>query len=149
MFASSQTIKDLVLLHCGSETFDDNLFKDIENDCYWIKPNGGFWSSPIDSELSWKYWCKENCFRSTEINFSFKLKEDSNIIVIDDIETFNILPKLNSKSNFLKDIIDFEYLAKHSDGIWITKKGLYDCHRELYGYDVETVLIFNKEKIIV
>jgi len=48
--------------------------------------------------------------------------------------------------------IDFESLANHYDAMWLTETGeistrLLCQDRNLYGWDCESVLIFNKECI--
>jgi len=49
------------LIHYGSTSFDPKKFNPVLNS--YIKPTGGLWTSPIDSEFGWKDWCTAEDFR--------------------------------------------------------------------------------------
>lgn len=53
------------LIHYGHSDFNIAKFKPIKNDDYgWVKPNGGLWTSPLESNWGWKDWCISEGFHS-------------------------------------------------------------------------------------
>ena len=50
-------VKNLVVVHYGKNRFIKSKFIKIKNSPYWVKPDGGLWTSPVDSKWSWKEWC--------------------------------------------------------------------------------------------
>lgn len=136
-------------VHYGSDIFIPELFKPIRNRSNWSKPFGGLWASPIDAPYGWKEWndnheCKE-CSDSNK--FEFILKDDANVLYIDDIFILDDLPKQES-SILLWITLDFEKLLKDGyDAIEVcisTDFGLYD---KLYGWDCDSILIMNPDII--
>lgn len=152
-------VKNLVVVHYGKNRFLKSKFIKIKNSPYWVKPDGGLWTSPVDSKWSWKEWCDSEHFRVCDDKNSFKLKfhNDSKIAIIDSLNDLKNMPFQKPKSIFpeksftyLNKYIDFEKLVKIGiDAIWLTEKGINQTHLSqpvnLYGWDVETVLVLNKK----
>ncbi len=141
---------ELHLITYGADQFDSNLFQPIQND--FIKPIGGLWASPVNSEYGWIDWCKTEIFnyksgKGLGINFSFFYS--GNIFVIDSLADVVEMP-------WQKNIImtpDFEKMVINGiDAIFLTEKGQIETRLSypysLYGWDCECVLIMNPKGII-
>ena len=133
-----------IVKHYGSSEFIYDQFKSIKNS-NWCKPStGGLWTSPIDSNWSWKDFCDVEHVRTISENNSFELilNDDANILVIDELKDLLNAPLINNNLNF-------ELISNTYDAIWLTENGQsatrwsHPC--SLYGWDVETVLILNKD----
>ncbi len=133
------------LIHYGSSKYDPNKIKPIKN-YNWVKPRGGLWTSPINSEWCWKDWCDQSGFSDCiESNsFKLKLKPETKILKIDSLADLITLPKIKSDDGHY---LDFELLSSKFDVIWLTEKGQGETHLSgkinLYGWDCESVLIMN------
>ena len=139
------------LIHYGTKKFDCNLVSPIEN-CGWVKPKGGLWTSPVNSKFGWKDWCEDENFRKCDEDNSIRLrlKSETRVLIIDSESDLNKLPFYPSKVPFLKEqLIDFEELSINYDIIWLTVKGLSETKwsepMNLYGWDCESVLIMNTD----
>lgn len=138
----------------GLDKFDKSKFSLIKNDDF-IKPHGGLWSCPVDSEYNWKDWCVGEGVRNKKLSnwFKLKLSKDSIIFVIDNINDLSELHKMGEIRTFYGDrYLDFEKLSKSLDGILLTDKGesaTRFTHPGLRGWDVESLLVFNPEVIEV
>lgn len=137
------------LIHYGATTYDKSLVKPITND-NWVKPIGGLWTSPKDSNWGWKNWCESEDFADCKQENSCELilKDDAKIFVIDSLD--NLLTGHFIQETFTKRYyLDFELMAKLFDAIWLTEKGQNETHYahpiNLYGWDCETVFIMNPE----
>ena len=147
-------MNDIIFRHYGSAKYDSSLFAPIKNRKYFIKPYGGLWVSPIDSEYGWKDWCEDEDFGDLTSHFDVVL--DGIIMVIDSY--FDAKDKLywihddeDISFTFGKSI-DFEAMLKDGiDAIWLTVEGerstRYTDKHCLYGWDCESVLIMNKDII--
>lgn len=151
-YLQSDIMCNLTVVHYGGKKYQPHLIKPIENHG-WVKPDGGLWTSPINSNWGWKDWCLSENFRDCNEANSFKLKfkPDAKIMIIDSLKDLLDLPKCNIDYgvNFKKEYPDFELLATMYDAIWLTEKGQHETHLSfpisLYGWDCETVLIINGE----
>ena len=134
------------LIHFGSKKFLPKQMEPIQNR-EWIKPYGGLWCSPVNSEWGWKDWCKAEEFSSCDTSNSFqvKLHDWAKVLVIDNEEDLlKLYPKKYEFGEY-----DFERVAKEYDAIWLTVQGQDETRHSrpynLYGWDCETVLIMNPE----
>ena len=144
-------------IHYGSDSFDINKFEPVSNRERWNKPNGGLWSSPIDSNNGWRDWCLSNFYTRCDLNKSveFDLSNDTNIFKIYDNETLSKLlyyTKDPSLGIFSVDDryhnINFEWLMIHGyDGIEVLIN-TEEIYFKLYGWDCDTLLIFNPDVMI-
>jgi hypothetical protein len=132
---------------CGN-TFDGLKLQPIINDreAFLInKPRGGLWSSPVDSKWGWYDWSKANDFGDLSTSFRFIFK--GNAVVINDYRSICELPSLEGSMKFFDStpLIDFESVAEFYDAIFVRCGAL----RYLRAWDCETVLVFNRESIIL
>lgn len=143
------------IIHYGNSFFDTNKFEAIKN--YMVKPRGGFWTSPIDSNLSWYQYCLKTNYKIESLNnwCILKFKENAKILLIDNINDLLRLPI--NKKRFITSL-DFELIAEFYDAIWLTEDGQYRTrlpnneialkyNLNLYSWDVETILILNKDAV--
>lgn len=143
------------LIHYGSKCFDITKFDEIANIPTRNKPKGGLWTSPIDSNYGWKDWCVDGNFVdcSKDASFEITLEENASILVINDIldlEEFNWI--IDKEWNWLNGI-DFEELKTRYDAVHLTESGNWNTRgyeeKNLYGWDCESILILNKNVIMV
>jgi len=157
--------------HYGSQKFDPKAFIPISNKMFSNKPSGGLWACPtIDVDISWDRWSRDNEFCTDKLKeyFDFKLKRGAKILIIKNIKDLNKLPRVNTEDPEIKSIlemdslnsnIDFEELSKNYDGmmVWMyrskdidTTKRLFDgMYYRMYGWDVDTLLVFNPDIVEV
>lgn len=151
-FCKADVMCTLTVIHYGEKQYQPSKIKPIENG-RWVKPKGGLWTSPINSNWGWKDWCEGENFRDCNEANSFKLKfkSDAKIMIIDSLKDLLDLPKCNIDygDNYKKEYPNFELLATMCDAIWLTEKGQNETHLSypisLYGWDCESVLILNGE----
>lgn len=161
-YAGEETIANMSLIHYGAREFKPGMVKPIVNEG-WVKPKGGLWTSPVQSEWGWKDWCEAEEFRWTSLNVSFELKlsQDARLCVIDNAYDLRCLPMV-SVGYMDRCYPDFEKIAKEADAIWLTEAGQRETrfcrfedgvsngiNTDLYGWDCESVLILNPNKIIL
>ena len=148
-----------IYVFCGSDHFDRSVFMPIANESYpWVKPRGGMWSSPIDSENTWEDWCQENGFRPEKLDkqFRFILAEGSKVFRISSNKDLDELYSQGYKRSdfdkypYLHDdmyYLDFEkILANGYDAIQVTIT--YETYWSLYGWDCDTLLVLNPDCVI-
>jgi len=144
---------ELVTYGCG-KSFDIKKFQPVKNRMH-IKPKGGLWASPINSEFGWKDWCKIESFG--DLSYSFEFLFEGNVFVVDSLKDIESIPwiELNYypviKSPFTK-FPDFEkILLLGYDAVLLTRKGEQETRFSepvcLYGWDCESVLIMNPSGI--
>ena len=139
----------LHLIKYGSDKFDLSKFNPVKSQPGAIKPDGGLWASPVNSEYGWKEWCEENEFHLDDLKESFTFwYESDNILVIDSKKDLSKIKWLEFYRRFIPDFLAMDY-----DAIYLTRKGeaatrlLMD--ENLYGWDCESVFIMNPEGIII
>lgn len=139
-------------IHYGDKKFDRDKFDEVTN-IHHNKPIGGLWASRLNSETGWKLWCESEGYHLDKYRndncFKFKLKEDAKILNITKKEQLEKLPKqrLPIELRFLKNIIDFEELAKQYDAIEVLISEDYELYWDLYGWDCDSILVMNKDVI--
>lgn len=161
------------LITLGIDTIDPKKFEKIKNRRISNKPIGGLWCSPEKGDFTWKDFVKSENYRVEHYFSKMvllTLKKSSKIFKIDSINDFisciehysysnekllEMYKDDNYKSNYLFDIkylIDYEKLSKNYDALWVTTKVLFELEEKsymqqylnpLFGWDVETVLLFN------
>ena len=117
-----------------------------------IKPKGGIWASPLKARFGWKHWCDVEKFGDISSQYPIIMDLDTtNFIVID---RGSDLDKLSWYKIFeVLEAIDFKELVNQGiDGIYLTRRGeaetRFAFHRNLYGWDCESVLILNERCIL-
>lgn len=121
-----------------------------------IKPLGGLWTSPINSVNSWREWCERENFSTERLKKSFRIEiSTEHLLVIDSYDDFKqkmLDPYTTRISLYNITFFDMKELPKQYDGIWLTARGEYETRfsqpYNLYGWDCETVLLFNEKPII-
>lgn len=160
-------------IHHGSEHFEKEKFKMVtkmDDRLMRNKPgnNEGLWASPVtkDGTDSWNEWCDEHDFSIGDNSkwFKFKLKEGSKVLVLknkEDLDRFSE-SKYQRHFDFLHlplgtsehDLYpDFYKLKDDYDAIlvyitWEGEDGLDGSYYRLYGWDADSLLIFNPEVIV-
>lgn len=149
--------------HYGSSKFDIDKFVPVYNRYLSNKPYGGLWACPTkDVDIGWDTWCKNEGFRLEYLkeHFDFKISNKAKILTIRDIKDLKNLPRIVNKEieefvsrDTMNLDIDFEKLKEDYDGmmVWIYRskdidKELMCCdgiYYKLYGWDVDTLLVFN------
>lgn len=145
-------------IHCGSQHFDIHQFVPIRNrETAFVKPEGGLWGSPVDSDNSWIDFCSwdEHFRMNIYKSFKFELSDNANVLFIDSVKT---LDKLYSKGfempdhrkyPFMDDMyfLDFEKILKNGcDAIEVAINP--ETYNALYGWDVDSILVMNPRCII-
>lgn len=154
-------VKDLIVL--GIDTIDLNKFQKIKNSRSRNKPIGGLWTSPVNSEYGWKDFVESESYKKDRyLNdcVLISLKDSAKIFKIDSNQDFKEAPKRSTEigeTDWYPPIkyLDFEKLAEDYDALWLTYNGVKDLSYfdgdlligDLYGWDVETVLLFNLDCI--
>ena len=143
-------MKTRYIHYCHNEFyhFIPEIFQEVENQPYRMKPTGGFWGSPVGAEYGWKDWCKDEDFRDCEKekSFEFELSDTANVIHIHSVKDVDNLdlPKLPT------GYIDFEK-AKETriDAIelHISDDNNNQLYWQFYGWDCDSILVLNKEVI--
>lgn len=134
-----------ILIHYGSSQFHHEKFQTIKN--YRVKPKGGLWTSPIQTEWGWKEWCLAESFRTEfDTYFTLTLQEKSLVYQIDRLADLNDLIWYTYPP-YQFEYPNYEAMANTYDAIWLTDTGeketRYTIQRNLYGWDCESVLILN------
>lgn len=139
------------LIHYGSSDFSLSRFEPVRNIPLGIKPQGGFWASPVISNHSWKRWCEENEFRLDRLNSSFEFTFIGRAITINSADDLSLLQKYklqrHPEMGFSLLILDFEKMLRDRvDAVYLTEKGEIATRHSmpsLYSWDCESVLILN------
>jgi hypothetical protein len=145
---SNPIVKTFDLIHHGTDRFNPDLFRPISNRG-WIKPNGGLWTSPINSEWGWMDWCESEEFNTEMLARHVRLKFTGNTLTIDTVEDLELLPWIGIWDQDILKGIDFEFLCYSSgvQAIHLTVRGQEETRfshpRSLYGWDCESVLVMD------
>lgn len=144
-------VNELTVIHYGAKEYIPGNVTPIVN--YWKnKPFGGLWTSPENSNASWKEWCDDNQFAEYgDDYFKLKFKPGTKVLLIDSMDDMKELPILMitiGTSEFY--FVDYEMLAKKCDALWLTEKGfrktdIFGHPLNMERWDCESVLIINKE----
>jgi hypothetical protein len=151
----------------GRSKFDKSKFVNIVNRYASNKPYGGLWASPTkDKDIDWYEWCTSEHFNTHKLKeyFDFTLKDNANILIVKDLKDVDKLPRkivtdIDEIITFdtMNTNIDFEKLTEEYDGIMVymyrsrdidIERMMYDgMYYRLYGWDVDTLLVFNPDVV--
>lgn len=146
-------------IHYGSTQL--HKINPIRNHQLSVKPKGGLWASPVDSEFGWADFCRTEDIYTESLaeSFSFWLTENAKILHIYSEEQLAKLPKIKVTPDLEETIgkvpwiaLDFEALEKQYDGIELhlsdeeSDDGLFFA---LYGWNCDCILIFHEDVIEV
>ena len=147
-------------IHAGSMEFNPDKFEEIRNRMMFVKPFGGFWASAIDHEYPWMKWCEDNDFAIDTLStvFEFSIVDEARICRIDSVSELHkigrlypgtsLFPMENGIASIAGSVmLDFEKLARDFDAIEVVISSDYGLYHALYGWDCDSILIFNKDII--
>ena len=146
--------KTMHLIHYGCPHWVPSHFVFPENLPAFVKPKGGLWASPVDSNYGWKEWCQQEEFHTGSLKHWFVFEFTGRIMTIDteaDLKKmcFRSLPEI---PYLQMQFPDFEELAKKTDAIYLTEAGQWKTRLlmgpNLYGWDCECVLILNPAGVV-
>ena len=141
-------------IHYGTKVFDLAKFRPIKNRPGIGKPFGGFWASPINAKTGWKEWCDQERFMLCEDSNSIRFVLDDRARVLHIRNTSDLvgLPSTTVESNmrwlYGSVYLDFEGLVKMGyDAVELHLSEDGRLYNELYGWDVDSLLVFNPKII--
>lgn len=150
----------------GISSFSRKKFKEVKNIKYFCKPSGGLWASPVKSRRSWREWCLDEKFDLSDLDSycKFRLRKGSKIYEINFTTDLLKIPYkydgriylFDEGKEFREQFIDFEKMKENGwDGIYLSFYGVHEvCSHysiggmNLYGWDVESLLLFNYDCIV-
>lgn len=157
--------------HYGNKQFVRPYFTPVTNRYWGNKPHGGLYACPTkDVDIGWDEWSKGNDFMTDRLekHFDFTLKDGAKVLVIKDLKDLDKLPRIDMGDKNLIDTycitdmnadIDFEKLSKEYDAmmVWMYRSTdipeedsfMNGIYYKLYGWDVDTLLVFNPNIIDV
>ena len=155
-------MKTMHLIHYGCPHWVPSHFVFPENLPTFVKPKGGLWASPVDSNYGWKEWCEAEDFHTESLKHWFVFEYTGRIMTIDtrkDLEKMcfrqmRLYPNRRGIPQMIQDLRfpDFEKLSKKIDAIYLTEAGQWKTRMmmgpNLYGWDCECVLILNPAGVI-
>ena len=148
----------MIYIARGTNTFDINKFMRVRNDDNLRKPLGGFWACRKSSD-DWLKWCKAEEYMSSESlrkSIDFTLISNSKIYTIDTVEDLaQLIKKYPMKKGFPSmfskifpyHTVNWELMSRDYDGVELVNEPL--LHWELYGWDINSIVIFNPRVIAV
>lgn len=144
-------------IHYGSPSYEVNKF-DTPRNKLGTKPIGGLWGTPINGNLRWDKWCKENNFREDRLNTSFKfqLAENAKVLMIADEKDLYGCPKITVSTDYPRyfrempwhsGAIDYEKLIEmgiDAVQVCLDKSEVYFL---MYGWDCDSIVVLNPNVI--
>lgn len=135
-------------IHYGSDHFSRDKFVPLHNEPDWVKPRGGLWASPLNSEQGWSNWVESSNYSTNmKDNFIFKLKSNTRILKITSSSQLSNLPMQETNFNWSWKILDFMKIAKSYDAMLVLISSDEQLYWDLYGWDCDTLLVFNPDVI--
>lgn len=148
----------------NNEILDESMFSPVEN-IDFVKPNGGLWIAPFNSESEYKSDWGDFLVNDMGINIEGKkgtvlsIKPEAKILTINSLEdlvkTLEVYEYKNSIISYNKSL-DFEKISKDYDAVYLTKNGQYETRfsmPNLYGWDIECMLVMNldilEEEVVI
>lgn len=139
-------------IHYGHTNFYSDKFEKITNRPYFLsKPHGGFWASDVNAKFGWKDWCAQEHFRECvlENSVTFRLSDNANILHVR--SQFDIARMERMKPEIYNRCCpDFEKMKRMGiDAIELHLSECWDLYFELYGWDCDSILVMNKDVIMI
>ena len=148
----------MTCIHYGSNFYDPLKFKEIGyNHPMKTKPSGGLWGTWNGAEYGWQQWCIDNEFKEERLSLSFLfyLAPETRILELSDIEDLDMIPTLEYREFHIGLYpttihIDWFELMKTYDVVKLNYSNNENLwYRVLYGWDCDSVLVMNKDVLIV
>jgi len=140
---------NMCLRHYGNTEYDAKLFMPISDIPFVNKPQGGLWTSPVNSLYGWSEWSKQENFNVSEEYFD--LEFDGKVLKIDSATDMDLLPWIECGNSHFITFQALCALGFSYDAIHLTVKGEHETRithpRSLYGWDCETVFVMNPDSI--
>ena len=150
----SSSIEEMTFRTYLKEDLDISKIGEIQN-TDTNKPDGGLWASPTaqSATATWEdagvYELMEGCQVC-----DYKLKEDSNVLIINTVEDLNNVPSVtvDESGHYFMDfegLVSLGYDAilvsmENSGGFEVDENSMYEA---LYGWDVTSLVVFNPDAI--
>ena len=151
-------------IHYGAKEYNPDLFLKVKNMPLRNKPAGGLWASPVDSAYGWENWNKSSNFVTCDKDnsFLFTLSEKAKIFHIYGADDLDNMPKQKLPAGYIEftPMIFPDFEAMITDGydgieLHLSEERISDSadimdglNNELYGWDCDSIVIFNKDVII-
>lgn len=155
-------MKDVVYVHYGHAVFNDSMFRKIEINRFYNKPNYGFWACRDNAEETWLDYIDGIIPVDGTKSIKFTLSENARVLRINGInEVLAIHEKyplakdkfyyeddmlINSVCTYMKCMIDWVALAKDYDAVEVMETN--DSYHHLYGWDIPSICVFNPNTIV-
>lgn len=155
-----------VYRHYGSSSFIPELVYPVTRS-RTIKPVGGLWASPVDSKNSWYNWCISEHWDhgSLSKHFDFVIDDHSKIFQINSLSDLkcmidrfpgrcmekyesNMYRSEHSELH-LTHFPDYVKLSKMYDGVEISITNCPELYYAMYGWGVDSLVIWNRDMIIL
>ena len=140
-------------IHYGSEKFDSDRFvKPTNRSPLWVKPlDGGLWASPVESEDNWRNWCVDNdiFLDRLEKSFEFNIRPNSEILYLRNKEEISKAYRDGYLTHPRENLFypNFELISVYFSAIFYKHNN--ETHYPLYGWDCDSLLVLNKNIVIV
>lgn len=153
----TREFKPVTYIHYGADHFDISKFKEVKNEWHKPKKGTGLWGSPVNAVRSWKNWCEDEHFRECNDDNAFKfiVRNPEKIFFVDSAPAYLNLTKRYGIANgwgtseYNPYDIDFEKMISDGwDGLEISISDWWKLYDLLYGWDCDSIVIFNKDCII-
>ena len=142
IFLMNHSLINEIFIHYGNDIFLPELIKFKRY--LFNKPTGYLWASRLNADKK-----MPDIFRDERFDkyFKFTLNNNSNILIIDNNETYQMFIDTYCKEYnnyfhiFFGEPIDYLSIAKDYDGMFISNKFI---SKDIFqGYDIESLIIFN------
>ena len=150
-------LNPMQLIHYGTTAYCvDNVAPIVDDPqrAGMKKPSGGLWTSPVNSKYGWKDWCEAESFGTLQewvfLDFVGRVLTIDCVNDLDQLDWYtpDYFLGLCKPSQYPL----FEPLLPHYDAIHLTEEGHWSTRlppgpRDFYGWDCETVLILNPQRL--
>ena len=135
-------------IHYGG--YDPAKFEPIQNGFCFNKPFGGLWASPAESENGWLQWNSYEQFRECRNPIVFRMDDDAKVLHWRCKDDILQSPGTQTDGMYCSWIYpDFECRAKEYDAIELHMSDNWDLYDDMYGWDVDTLLVLNLKHIVL
>lgn len=141
-------------IHYGSGRFDkffmiSTCHGDKMKNLYRNKPGYGLWASPTDTDWGWKDWCESEDYGDLSSSFTFSLKDDAKILVVNSVKDVEDYIQFDPE-RYWTFKLDFERIMDEYDGMELIHGNNYSELHDggFYTWDCDSICIWNPEVIV-
>ena len=154
---------DIVYVHYGHAVFNDSMFRKIEINRFYNKPNYGFWACRENAKETWLDFIDGIMPVDRNKSIKFTLAENAKVLRINGVNEVLAIHKKYplAKDKFcyeadlaedftyeyMKCMINWVELAKDYDAVEVMETD--ESYYHLYGWDIPSICVFNKDVIVV